>query len=81
MSYRWRYNQITGSMIVNGREYDKNYNNYVSVINGGFDRDNFPVNSITFDDFEDKSVGRFGLVNNINAEDDYGTSADGNYTA
>jgi len=80
MSYRWRYNSITGSMIVNSREYDKNYNQYVSVINGGFDRDNIPVNSITFDDFEDKSIGRWGMVNNINAIDDYGIQADANFS-
>jgi len=77
MSYRWRYNNITGSMIVSGREYDKNYNQFVSVINGGMDRDNIPVNSITYDDFEDKSIGRTGFINNINAEDDYGTEIDG----
>jgi len=80
MSYRWRQNSITGSMIVNAREYDRNYNNYVSVINGGFDRDNLPQNTITYDDFEEKSVGRYGLVNNINADDDYGVSNDANYT-
>tara|TARA_R100000697_G_scaffold101344_1_gene113822 strand:+ start:1553 stop:2236 length:684 start_codon:yes stop_codon:yes gene_type:complete len=80
MSYRWRYNSITGSQIINAREYDKNYSQYTSVINGGFDRDNFPVNSITFDDFEDKSVGRFLLVNNINAKDDHGIVNDSNFT-
>ena len=80
MAYRWRYNNITGSMIVNARDYDKNYNQYVSILNGGLDRDNLPVNSITFDDFEDKSVGRFALQNNINAKDDYGTSTDGNFS-
>ena len=56
MSYRWRYNNITGSMITSAREYDKNYSQHVSIINGGMDRDNLPVNSITHDDFEDKSV-------------------------
>jgi hypothetical protein len=80
MPYRWRYNSITGSMIVNAREYDKNYSQYTSLLNGGLDRDNFPVNSIEHDDFEDRAVGRFGLMNNINAEDDYTTSADGNFT-
>ena len=76
MPYRWRYNSITGSMIVNAREYDKNYSQYTSVLNGGMDRDNIPVNSIEYDDFEDKSLGRFMMVNNINAIDDYGISSD-----
>tara|TARA_R100000734_G_C3319028_1_gene114076 strand:- start:3740 stop:4420 length:681 start_codon:yes stop_codon:yes gene_type:complete len=80
MAYRWRYNSITGSMIVDGREYDKNYSQYVSVLNGGMDRDNLPVNTITFDDFEEKSVGRWQTVDNINAEDDWTTSADGNFS-
>jgi hypothetical protein len=80
MAYRWRYNSITGSQVVNAREYDKNYSQYTSIINGGMDRDNLPVNSITFDDFEDKSVGRYGTVNNINALDDYGTASDTLYT-
>ena len=35
MAYRWRYNSITGSMLVNAREYDKNYSQYTSIINGG----------------------------------------------
>ena len=76
MAYRWRYNSITGSQVVNAREYDKNYSQYTSIINGGMDRDNLPVNSITFDDFEDRAVGRFLLVDNINLKDDYGTSSD-----
>jgi len=80
MGYRWRYNNITGSMIVDGREYDKNYSQYVSVLNGGMDRDNLPVNSIVYTDFEDKSVGRWQTVDNINAQDDYGTSQDSNFT-
>ena len=80
MSYQWRYNSITGSMIVNAREYDKNYNQYVSVINGGFDRDNLPVNSITHDDFEDRAVGRWLTVDNINVYDDYSTFNDANFS-
>lgn len=80
MSYRWRYNNITGSMVVSAREYDKNINQHVSVLNGGMDRDNLPVNSITYDDFEDKSIGRWGFINNINAKDDYTTDQDPNYT-
>jgi hypothetical protein len=82
MAYRWRHNSITGSQVINAREYDKNYSTYTSIINGGLDRDNLPVNSITFDDFEDKSVGRWLLVNNINARDDKGSalSSDSNYT-
>ena len=79
MSYRWRYNNITGSMITSAREYDKNYSQHVSVLNGGMDRDNLPVNSITHDDFEDKSVGRWGMINNINATDDWTVSADTNF--
>ena len=39
MAYRWRYNNITGSMLVNARDYDKNYNQYVSILNGAVDRD------------------------------------------
>lgn len=67
-------------MVVSSREYDKNVNNYVGILNGGMDRDNLPQNTITYDDFEEKSIGRFGLVNNINAQDDYGTVADGAFT-
>jgi hypothetical protein len=67
-------------MIVNSREYDRNYNNFVSIINGGYDRDNITANTITHDMFKEKSVGQIGVLSNINAEDDYGTTSDTLYT-
>ena len=82
MAYSSKHNSIPVSQVITAREYDKNYSTYTSIINGGLDRDNLPVNSITFDDFEDKSVGRWLLVNNINARDDKGCalSSESKYT-
>lgn len=80
MSYKWRGAlNPTGSLIINARDYDKNYSQFTQVINGGMDRDNIPINSITHEMFENYSVGQTGIVSNINCEDDYTTYQDTNF--
>lgn len=77
MSYKWRGAlNPTGSLLINARDYDKNYNTFVQTINGGMDRDNIPVNSITSAMFNNNAVGSTGYINNINCKDDYGTVTD-----
>ena len=46
MPYRWTKEEIEDGQIVQSRQFDIAYSNYVSVINGGIDRDNLPEQCI-----------------------------------
>ena len=46
MSYRWTEGHLRDANIVDEDEFNREYNNYKGMVNGGLDRDNLPANSV-----------------------------------
>lgn len=80
MPYRWKKNIIQDKNLVESRQIDEAYSNWASVINGGIDKDNLPINCIIRDNFIDKCVGKVVLKDNI-ANPEANNYRDTNYGA
>lgn len=65
MGYRWTKDRIEPGTIVQSRQADAAYANFSSVINGGFDRENLPVDCIGHDSINGQSLGRATLLENV----------------
>jgi len=65
MPYRWKKNQIQDKCLVESRQFDESYSNWASVINGGIDKDNLPINCIDTDNYINQCVGSITLKDNI----------------
>ena len=80
MPYRWKKNVIQDKCLVESRQFDEAYSNWASVINGGLDKDNLPINCIVRDNFTDQCVGKVVLKDNI-ANPEANNYRDTNYGA
>jgi len=64
MGYKYNVKDITANSIVNGREYDIAYGNYVQTINGDFDRENIRTDAIAANACAENCFGEMFLVSN-----------------
>ena len=78
MPFRWSKNKIETSCIVESKQFDQAYANYASVINGGIDRDNLPLNCITATQAGANTFGKMVIKDNIANPNDT-TYQDTNY--
>ena len=87
MAYRWNKNTIENKDIVESREFDQAHNEFVSLINGGMDRENLPIECVGYPEMQKQSFGKAQLAGNIftpiaSADQDgvYGTGFSNNNT-
>ncbi len=66
MPYKWTEGYLRGSNLVDEDEFNREYNGYKGVINGGLDRDNLPVDSVG----DDHLVSGAFLSCNLSSGDD-----------
>jgi hypothetical protein len=66
MPYKWTEGYLRGSNLVDEDEFNREYNGYKGVINGGLDRDNLPADSVG----EDHLVSGAFLSCNLSSGDD-----------
>lgn len=66
MSYKWTEGYLRDANIVDEDEFNREYNNYKGVINGGLDRDNLPADSVGEDHLK---AGAF-LIYDLSSPDD-----------
>ena len=78
MPYRWNKNTIDPSSIVESREFDQAHNGFVSLINGGMDRENLPLDCIDQVHAKDNAWGKSVIVDNLYSPTEY-NSIDGYY--
>lgn len=64
MAFRWSKNTIEGSTIVESKQVDDAYSNFTSVVNGGFDRDNLPIDCIDSNSVLGQQCGKAQLLDN-----------------
>ena len=80
MGYRWNKNTIENKTLVQSREFDQAHNTYVSLINGGIDRENLPEECINQTSLRAHSFGKAQITEKI-ATPESQTSQDSNYGA
>ena len=80
MGYRWNKNTVENETIVSSREFDQAHNTYVSLINGGMDRENLPIECIGQASLKSHSFGKAVITENVVTPEDQ-TSQDSNYGA
>ena len=66
MSYRWTEGHLRDANIVDEDEFNREYNNYKGMVNGGLDRDNLPADSVGEDHLK---AGAF-LIYDLSSPDD-----------
>ena len=80
MGYKYNVKDITNNSIVNGREFDIAYGNYVQTINGDFDRENIRTDAVAANACADNCFGEmFQLSNQVPDTEDI--SFDGSVVA
>ena len=65
MGYRWTKDRIEPGTIVQSRQADAAYANFSSVVNGGFDRENLPIDCIGTNSINGQSLGKATLLENV----------------
>jgi|TARA_R100000479_G_scaffold84465_2_gene40916 hypothetical protein len=80
MGYRWTKDRIEDSTIIESRQFDANYANYSSVVNGGFDRENLPEDAITSNSVVGQALGKAQLLNDQTSPESFNFQ-DSNYGA
>lgn len=72
MSFEWTTRDIRTLNLLEGPEFDRQYNEYKGVVNGGFDHMNLPsqVGSLTDTHMEDQSMMRYVSSNDVISTDD-----------
>lgn len=80
MGYRWSKNSIENDTLIQSREFDQAHNNFVSLINGGLDRENLPEECINQESLKQYSFGKAVIEEGVVTPEDQ-TSQDSNYGA
>lgn len=80
MGYRWNKNTIEAKTLVSSREFDQAHNGYVSLVNGGMDRENLPEECINQASLRANSFGKAVILENVQTPQSQ-TSQDANYGA
>ena len=77
MPFRWSEAQIREANILDGPEFDKEYNAYKSTLNGGLDRENRPDTCIEETHCTDGAFARYTILEDIRIDDIYFTEQSG----
>lgn len=68
MGYKWDGGYVENLDIVDGRQFDNIINNFAGAINGGFDRENLPIDCIQPGQIVSQNVAKCN-VNRLNYEE------------
>ena len=69
MGYKYNVKDITANSIVEGREFDLAYGNYVQTINGDFDRENIRTDAVSANVCADNCFGEIFTLSDQNASE------------
>jgi hypothetical protein len=65
MGYRWGKTTFGQGNLIEGRQMDLAYSNFTSVVNGGMDRDNLPLDCVARSSVNDQGIGKAQTQDNI----------------